>query len=197
MTNTKRVKNIDPCDAIWWFIDCLGSQDLLEPLVKQFDSGARVSIKDGRQSDIWKSHSKMVNKNNGSVFSGLHHTGAHWHFCINGIDCNSYPLEYQIAGTQHFCQTFALICFLRQSKLFEKRDYIENVIKCVEWWENMVKYNKFVKSELMSQIHATVENGDSVYDEITQKHLSDFKYSDLATVFQYIKDNADAISKCH
>jgi hypothetical protein len=190
---------MDPCNEIWWFIDCLGAQDLLEPLIQEFNRESRVSIKDGRRSDIWKSHLNghqlIRNCCDDSLFNGIYFTGAHWHFIKNGIDGDSYTLNYQVDKTCHFCQTFALICFLDESE-FVAKDYVENVVKCVNWWRSKFDESEFVRFELMKQIRNTFDNNSVAFDYITGKPLNKFTEADLQYVFTYIIKNAKKISTC-
>lgn len=77
---------------------------------------------------------------------GIHYSGAHWFARLqNGDLTDSYTCEYQLPGTAHFCQTFAVMIYTGEDNNLAKRDYAGNIQAAMDF---LTRYIKDVKSDL-------------------------------------------------
>ena len=201
----------DPCDAIWWLVDILGTMDILQLIINKRNPVALVVENTSDRHVRFSYNGRFANKHileesNGArgwkqygLFEGLYFNDGHWHFCHNGDESNSYKLNFQEDGTQHFCQTFALACYVGEQHRFQVGKYMYNVQQCVQFWIDVLSSNSDIVALIMREIKSTRDEfGREIIDLITNKNLKSFTESDLSAVFQYIQreDIANNVAHC-
>lgn len=99
------------CDDLEWFVDILGTDEIMKSMASLF----------GEDNLYWQDTTDYGKKKGRRIFTdadppGVYFSGSHWYArtIVKGKvrTLNSYDLDYQIKGTAHFCQMFALIIYL-------------------------------------------------------------------------------------
>lgn len=168
----KRKSNEINCDTLEWVVDILGTTDLLS------------SIIDAPADDLTKNIilKRELKKNIVNLPNGIYFDGAHWYSVKNGIKEDSYSLNYQIKGTAHFCQTFAVMIYLNQTSELLPGMYAHNIQIAIEFWLKLFKlfpaYLNYIIDEIKTSIYAD-ENyilyGTDIYlKNITKKQFITF-----------------------
>lgn len=110
------------CDSIEWLVDILGTLDLL------------ASAGDCDAYDVSVRGPARSNFRGSKPPDGLYFDGAHWYSVKGFLKQDSYTAQYQVKGTAHFCQTFALMIYLGKDSSLKVGDYAENVRKALQFW---------------------------------------------------------------
>ena len=118
------------CDALEWLVDILGTMELLATVG---DCGVYDVSGRGPQRSAFRG---------GQGADGLYFDGAHWYSMKGGTVTDSYKLDYQIKGTAHFCQTFALMIHLGETSGLQAGDYDKNIEQAISFWINFFKSQK-------------------------------------------------------
>jgi hypothetical protein len=114
-------------------LDALGDVNILENMM-EFGGVAGEAVSHNTRAGA-KSDSKK----------GIHYSGAHWFARLqNGGLTDSYTCQYQLPGTAHFCQTFAVMIYTEKDDNLIKRDYAGNIQKAMDF---LTGYVNDVKSD--------------------------------------------------
>lgn len=78
-----------------------------------------------------------------AVEKGVHYSGAHWYAKMkDGSSKDSYSSHYQVDGTAHFCQTFAVMIYTGNDKSLTAYNYASNIEKAMDFLAAYVAYVK-------------------------------------------------------
>ena len=141
----------DKCDDLEWIVDIFGTVEILASIISSESPNTDFIIANMQTNEITDSEGTTItvdriNKGDvkdGKAPSGLYFNGAHWYSLKNRITSDSYELKYQIKGTAHFCQTFALLIFLGKDKSGKYKmtpeNYGLNIYNALEFWKDLFK----------------------------------------------------------
>jgi len=141
----------DKCDDLEWIADIFGTVQILASIISSESPNTDFIIADMEENEITDPEGTTIpvdriNKGDvkdGKAPSGLYFNGAHWYSLKNRITSDSYELKYQIKGTAHFCQTFALLIFLGKDKSGKYKmtpeNYGLNIYNALEFWKDLFK----------------------------------------------------------
>jgi len=144
------------CDTIDWLVNMLGTLELLES-VSDCENVA-IMGRSGKERDDFR------NKRDGLYFDG-----AHWYSIKNGIAGDSYSKDYQITGTDHFCQTFALMIFIGEDALLKAGEYDLNIKRAMQFWRGKFSGHK----ELLEWLCRQIPPEQKMTPELFMQFLSD------------------------
>lgn len=166
----KRKYNEQPdCDTLEWIVDIFGTTNLLSSLI---DAPA-IDLTENRQL---KSEFKQKNPN---LPNGIYFDGAHWYSLKNGLKEDSYSLKYQVKGTAHFCQTFAIMIYLNDTFTLKPEKYAENIYAAINFW--IIIFNKYptILDYVINEIKTSewAENNYILYG--TNKYLKNINKKDF------------------
>lgn len=149
---TKNIPKID-CDTIEWLVDILGTTELLSSLIE----APAVNLEDDRQSRA------ELKRDEPNLPNGIYFDGSHWYSVKNNIKEDSYNLNYQIKGTAHFCQTFAVMIYIGEPYInhLKPYDYSHNITVAIDYWlalfERDKRYLNYVINEIKTSEWGTSE----------------------------------------
>ncbi len=140
----KKVTMMADCDSIATLVDMLGTIDLL----------AAAASTTNTPVEVYEHHNAAAAKSDKN--DGLHYSGAHWYSRKGSSITDSYTEKYQIAGTAHFCQSFAVMIHLGNANLDSKmrlqpNEYAKNIEKAMDFWINFFTTNAAFKKWLTDQ----------------------------------------------
>jgi hypothetical protein len=135
------------CDDLEWFVDVLGTDEIMKSMASLF----------GEADLYWEDTTCNGTRKGRRTFSdkdpvGVFFSGSHWYarrFEKGKIrTLNSYDLDYQIKGTAHFCQIFALIIYLGLDRpndltdmfILQPKQFTENIRKAVLFVEYYLEH---------------------------------------------------------
>ena len=205
-------KNSDICDQLEWFVDCLGTTDFLEMILRKYDAGEVTVLK--RRAGRRKAP------------TGLIFDGAHWVYKDTNTIYNSYNLKHQVRGTAHFCQTFALMYALQNSSNLkthlDEGAYADNIRTAVKFWRKLFRaypplFNFFLREVqtwtrmgeqnkkdpaskpggFVPQLStATRAGGTATRARGTAKRLGKYTQKDLLKYMKWVEKNAESFQGC-
>lgn len=122
---TKNISKIN-CDTIEWLVDILGTTELLSSLIE----APAVNLEDDRKLRT------ELKRDKPNLPNGIYFDGSHWYSVKNNIKQDSYNLKYQIKGTAHFCQTFAVMIYIGEPYINDliPYDYLHNITVAIDFW---------------------------------------------------------------
>lgn len=141
----------DKCDELQWIVDLFGTVEILASIISSESPNTDFIIANMETNEITDPEGTTIsvgriNKGDvkgGKTPSGLYFNGAHWYSLKNRTTTDSYDLKYQIKGTAHFCQTFALLIFLGKDKTGKYKmtpeNYSLNIYNALEFWKDLFK----------------------------------------------------------
>ena len=184
------------CYEIDWIVDFFGTDIILEYFINPY--GGKIST--GRTRFPPK-----------DIKNGLYYSGAHW-YAIGDKDNNSvekvdsYMKEHQIKGTAHFCQTFALLYYLKLGNLLKKHDYSYNIKVAVQFWldnlENDLKLRKIFIKEVNTEdiykdrIVLNDKNFEKDYKLNGSKKVKNYKWTEIKKFLLWVQENSDKFINC-
>lgn len=124
MPKRKKEDNIINCDILEWIVDIFGTTSLLSSLI----NAPAIDLTENRQL---KTEFRKINPN---LPNGIYFDGAHWYSIRDGIKQDSYSLDYQVKGTAHFCQTFAMMIYLNDTDTLQPHEYSNNIYAAINYW---------------------------------------------------------------
>lgn len=130
----KRKRQITYCDSIAWFVDILGTTDLLAMVSK-----AKIYV--GQRANEKK--------------PGLYFYRGHWYSSKDGVKKDSYSLGYQVRGSASFCQTYATMIYMGEDTELEKKEYNENIKKALDFWITIFTNQSGVVKFFLKEIHTS------------------------------------------
>ena len=143
----------DKCDELEWIVDIFGTADILSAVVSDHPGSLKpfYIVRDLKEKDVVDDKGDTLilpnrilgsHVKSGNVPNGLYFDGAHWYSVKNNIQENSYKLDFQITGSAHFCQTFAVIIYLglhkTKYKLYPGK-YGINIHTALQFWIDILK----------------------------------------------------------
>lgn len=182
------------CDTIDWFVDILGTLNLLSTVLN-WELDKEVPVVDQGRLAIDKTK------------TGLYFDGSHWYCVKDNKISDSYSQKYQVKETAHFCQTFALLMYLgRTSDLkditgkyggFDRDLAAHNIKVAITFWEKLFKKYPGLIEYILEQLQS-----DPTYEDrpVNFKNrsvmLNKFTKNDLMEYMKIIKANAIKFVNC-
>src|SRR5690606_18836002 len=127
------------CDTIDWLVNMLGTDELLKSV-----SGCENVVIMGRGGKDRENFRNNV--------EGLYFDGAHWYSIKNGDKRDSYSEDYQVKGTDHFCQSFALMIFTGNDDVLKAGEYDHNIKRVMQFWTEIFRDQDALLKWLCKQI---------------------------------------------
>ena len=170
------------CDTLEWIVDIFGTTSLLSSLI---DAPA-VNLTENRQLRA------EFRKKNPNLPNGIYFDGSHWYSIKDGIKQDSYSLQYQVKGTAHFCQTFAMMIYLNDTSSLKPEKYAENISVAISYWINIFKKYPNILDYVINEIRTSewadeeyILYGTNIYlKNINKKQLMQFL--DLLKEYSYV-----------
>ena len=136
-------------DAIAWFVYVLGTDKFIELVgqCKFYDVSQRGPLKSQFRSGV-------------GLSDGIYFDGAHYYCVKNGKKTDSYALDYQIKGTAHLCQTFALMIYLGADANMIPGDYDGNFKKAVQFWLTTFENDENIRKMFLFELFGALNEGD-------------------------------------
>jgi len=187
------------CNYIDWFVDLLGTTDMLEAILFN-ETGKEYVVIDisekGTNMIIRDCISRKVIKC--GIKDGLYFKTAHWYAIINGKSIDSYSLNYQIRGTAHFCQTFALLILLGKTHNLKSGDYVNNIKVAINFWTNYFQDNPDMANYFLNEIKTSVYTKENRYLHLNDSSMPFNKITkkDLFEYMNIVKVNAKKFVNC-
>lgn len=184
-------------ENIQWLISLGGTAELIEKIGELFCSTKQsviMSMDKSVSNDI-KSSIVYIQKNK--------ETG-HWiYYDNNGIINNSYELGHQKIGTNHFCQTYAILYMLGNNNNFMKKKFTDKLKPCeygnnikvvVMFWRYMFNLSKPLTNWMIKEVKS-INNYDirHNYSYITN-NSEEIDKKLIYNLLRYISINSDEIS---
>ena len=183
------------CDEIWWIVDVFGLTDILETYFMKSGYEVTVGKRDGTPGLIfYKGHWKYKSKS-GEIY-------------------DSYVMKYQIKGTAHFCQSFALLQYLKDimpdkfrrfSDELRPDKYADNIRVVLSMWLYIFKEQPALLKRYVQEVKAlhtvTDENNKLIYPEIYYSHAIDMTLDKMTNkkfieMIKFIDEHAQKIVGC-
>ena len=143
------------CDLIYWFVDVLGSEDIMNIILQDERANSVVEfVKRKGQLQAFAS----TNTKQGVVFVGNAHSGGHYHSMYKGIIQDSYTLGYQLKGTNNFCQLFAIMIYLQTVNPIKYNfdlqvgKYAHNITVAMRFLKTILRKNKDIRDKFVDDI---------------------------------------------
>lgn len=196
----------DKCDDLEWFVDSIGTGPVLRHLLKNKGWVSRSQERGPNYDSSTLSSSGEVLRQNfrgqKNIPDGIFFKGGHWYVKRGEVITDSYKLGYQMKGTAHFCQTFALMTFL--GKDLKNGEYRENISKAVEFWESELQSDPELVKILLEQIKGywgRNSNGELEFEiqkicVPLKKRLRYFTNEDLFQYLKYLQFRSDRYIGC-
>lgn len=208
------------CDSIAWFVDILGTMDLLEEIARRYGEEILVNnVSNYKISELRRSGQiaqgeelRRIRQNLRSlgqtvdVPNGLYFMEGHWYSVMNGKKADSYSQKYQIRGTAHFCQTFALMMILRLDKKLVREEWAYNIQQAMEFWARTLrlKENRDILDWLLKEIRTsdyamnnkTFKYNDPNSGKIKEVNFKNIKWKDLINFIDMVHDHAHSFIGC-
>jgi hypothetical protein len=149
---SKNTPKID-CDTIEWLVDILGTTELLSSLI----GAPAVNLENDRHSRA------ELKRDKPNLPNGIYFDGSHWYSVKNNIKKDSYNLNYQIKGTAHFCQTFAVMIYIGEPYINDlvPYNYSYNITIAIDFWLKLFNrypgYLEYVINEIKTSEWGTSE----------------------------------------
>ena len=171
---TKNISEIN-CDTIEWLVDILGTTELLSSLIE----APAINLEDDRKLRT------ELKRDKPNLPNGIYFDGSHWYSVKNNIKQDSYNLKYQIKGTAHFCQTFAVMIYIGEPYINDliPYDYSHNITVAIDFWLKLFNvypyYLDYVINEIKTSKWSTsgkyyLYNTNIPLKKITGKQFIDF-----------------------
>lgn len=184
-TNLKKTERgiTTKCDFIYWFVDVLGSMDIMNLILKTLSHGG-------------------VNTKEGVVFVGDGNSGGHYHSMFKGVIQDSYDMGYQIRGSDNFCQLFAVMIYLnivnpnKYKFDLQPGKYAHNISVAMRFLKSVLIKNKALRAKFVDTMR-TFQSRDYPDDETWMFLVEDPKPLHSVTVaqlYEYI-DNVSAYAR--
>jgi len=177
------------CDEIWWIVDIFGLTDILE---KYF---------------MTPGYTVTANKRDGSP--GLIFFKGHWKYkSSSGKVYDSYKMKYQIDGTAHFCQSFALLQYLKDVKpstygIFAEQlrpeQYAHNIRVIISMWRFIFKQKPELLKIYVHQVkilHTIPEYLGIYHSHAVDIDLNKMTQKKFLEMLDFIDEHAQKIVGC-
>lgn len=170
---------MDKCDAIAWLVDLLGTIDLIEVA-----SDSKVYVDKRADKDV----------------PGLYFFKGHWYCSKGGVVLDSYSLKYQMKGTAHFCQTFATMISLGETKELAEGKLADNIKAAMDFWIKFFTQQVQITKWFLKNVHTSDWKDDMInLQDLSGKGdvpLSKLNAKDLISFLRLVKQSAGSLVGC-
>ena len=156
----EKEKDIDSaCDFIYWFIDVLGNPENVQAIIRTEDKNSTVEYVQ-RKGQLAQFAAK--NTKSGIVFAGNRNSGGHFHSMVGNTIQDSYKLNYQIGGTNNFCQLFSIMIYLSTIKPVKYRfdlrekEYAHNIKVAMKFLKTFLQKHKTIRNKIIDDVRTFV-----------------------------------------
>lgn len=185
-------------NSIAWLVDVLGSEDLLKAVKNsKADPDNPVHIAPHRRDEGYRAFADTL----AAKEDGLYFKSGHWTAIRDRKTLNSYDLGYQLKGTAHFCQTFALMMYLERPGLKRSaptvNNYSYNVKQAAKFWRDTLNEEKALMNKFITIAKHDLDGDD--YDDGQfkvrngLKKISRITSADVTAVFNEVAASSDDI----
>ena len=176
------------CNTIEWIVDIFGTTELLEMLINSFALDVSKDI----------SKRKELKKKITNLSDGIYFNKGHWYSVKNNIKKDSYSLKYQIKGTAHFCQTFAMLIYLEETSLLKPYKYANNIAVAINFWIKIFKTKPLILDYVIREIKTSIYVKKNYVLKFKKKSilLKNIKKKNLIQFLKLIKSKAQIFVSC-
>jgi hypothetical protein len=183
------------CDEIWWIVDVFGLTDILE----------RYFMIPG--------YTVTVGQRNGPP--GLIFNKGHWKYKPKrGTLYDSYDMKHQIKGTAHFCQSFALLEYLKDidprrfrkfSSELQPGQYAHNIQVITKMWNFIFKNNPSLLRIYVNEVkilHTARDESNQLiypepfYSQAVNIPLTQMTNKKFLEMLKFVHTNAQKLTGC-
>lgn len=177
------------CDEIWWVVDVFGLTDILEYYFMKPGYQVTVGKRDGNPGLIfYKGHWKYKSKS-GDLY-------------------DSYNMKYQINGTAHFCQSFALLQYLKDvmpdkyrvfSNELRPGEYAHNIRVVLSMWRYIFRQYPDLLRRYVQEvkvIHTVTDYPGIYYSQALGIPLNKMTQTKFIEMLNFIDENAQKFVGC-
>ena len=172
------------CDTLEWIVDIFGTTSLLSSLIE----APAVNLTENKQLRA------EFRKNNPNLPNGIYFDGAHWYSIKNGLKQDSYSLKYQIKGTAHFCQTFAMMIYLNDTSELKSEQYAHNISVAINFWINIFTKYPHILDYVINEIRTSEYKDYILYG--TNIYLKNIKRKELMQFLNLLKQYSYVFVSC-
>ena len=185
MSKRKNSEEIN-CDTLEWIVDILGTTNLLSSLI---DAPA-IDLTENRQLR------PEFRKKNPNLPNGIYFDGSHWYSIKDGIKQDSYSLKYQVRGTAHFCQTFAMMIYLNNTSTLKPERYADNISVAINYWINIFEKYPHLLDYVINEIRTSewADEGYILYG--TNIYLKNINKKQLMQFLNLLKEYSYVFVSC-
>ena len=183
------------CDFIYWFVDILGSTDIMNLMLQTLCRGSTTENV-ARKGQL-KTFAATNNKK-GVVFVGDRNSGGHYHSMYKGVIQDSYGMGYQIKGSNNFCQLFAIMIYLgtvnpgKYKFDLQPGKYAPNVSVAMRFLKSVLMKNKELRTKIVDDIrvfHSRDHPLDDTWIFLVEKPIQLHSMT-VAQLYEYINNVA-------
>jgi hypothetical protein len=157
-------------DDIAWFIDILGTTKLLAAV-----AGCEVVV-----------YKRGVTPPNDGLFFKI----GHWYCLKNNASSDSYSAGYQLKGSAHFCQTFAVMLYLGTTQKLVKDKYADNIKLAIDFWIAKLENEAGIANTILEEIHTSEYVDDSIALKAKEVKLLTLTKQQLIEFLLMVKSHA-------
>lgn len=168
------------CDSIEWFVDMLGTLELLSAVTDAPTFITRRRVLPGAEA-------------------GLYFRLGHWYASDGTNVSDSYKEDYQRKGTAHFCQTFAAMIYLKEGGLVAHA-YKDNIETAMAFWIHLFNTQGPICNWFLQEIKKSkwAENEVNIDDLVGMPNvkLRNFTKAMLITYIETVQKSASHLTGC-
>jgi len=194
------IKNKLITQNIQWLISLGGTVELMQIIAELFSFTKQFVIMNINESKINNIKSSIVFVENDKNIG-------HWvYYDNNGIMNNSYYFDHQKNGSEHFCQTYAILYMLGHNNVYMKKkftdklnpginNYSNNIKVVVSFWRYMFNFSKPLKEWMINEVKS-INNYDIKHNYLHITNDSEkIDKKRINELLRYIYINSDEISR--
>lgn len=197
----------DKCDDLEWFVDSIAERSILLHLLKNKGWVSYSQSRGPNYDCYYSSAGELLEQNfkgQNNIPNGIFFKAGHWYIKSGNNITDSYKLGYQMRGTSHFCQTFALLHFLGKDDDMIQGDYRGNLLKAIKFWKKEFKADPELLNLVLKQVRGYWGRNSEkeLLLEIQKicvplkKRLRYFNESDMYKYLSYLKLRSDRYISC-
>ena len=122
--------------------------------------------------------------------------GAHWYSIKDGIKQDSYTLKFQVKGTAHFCQTFAMMIYLNYTSMLKPEKYANNISEAINFWINIFKKYPSILDYVINEIRTSKWANKGIILYGTNTPLNKITGKQLMNFLQLLKQYSQMFVSC-
>jgi hypothetical protein len=192
----------DICNYIDWFIDILGTMDLLEELAETSDvvDLSRSTIReetDPKRAKRLRDLRYYFESNPSKMPDGIYFKDSHWYAVKDGRKTDAYEIGYQLCGTAHFCQTFATMIYKDETGDLYPGEYAHNIKSAINFIETAFKKHPELLYRFLNEVHTSEHATEMVALPGKREFpLSQLNKKDLLLYMEVVSANASSFAGC-